>query len=131
MIDVSIIRVRVWRELSWAATFVDNAIVPDLPILDLITMQVYVQLRVVKPTEFIIDRIPDSDPEETDDCMLIAAYPFVSDRMAARLDNNPMGPVPRKPVNTIFKRTGKKIRAVMFDSGSPSQDVSRKVHIPH
>ncbi len=32
MIDVSIIRVRVrvWKEVSWAANFVDNAIVPDL-----------------------------------------------------------------------------------------------------
>ena len=62
MIDVSIIRVRVWKELSWAANFVDNAIVPDLPLLELITMQVYVQPRVVKPKEYIIDRIPDSDP---------------------------------------------------------------------
>ena len=53
-------------------------------------MQVYVQPRVVKPTEYIIDRIPDSDPEETDECMPIAAYPFVSDRNAARLDNNTM-----------------------------------------
>ena len=43
MIDVSIIRVRVWKEVSWAANFVDNAIVPDLPLLELITMQVYVQ----------------------------------------------------------------------------------------
>ena len=43
MIDVSIIRVRVWKELSWAANFVDNAIVPDLPLLELITIQVYVQ----------------------------------------------------------------------------------------
>ena len=31
MVDVSIIRVRVWKDLSWAANFVDNAIVPDLP----------------------------------------------------------------------------------------------------
>ena len=62
MVDVSIIRVRVWKELSWAANFVDNAIVPDLPLLELITMQVYVQPRVVKATEYIIDRIPDSDP---------------------------------------------------------------------
>ena len=85
MIDVSIIRVRVWKELNWAANFVDNAIVPDLPLLELITMQVYVQPRVVKPTEYIVDRIPDSDPEETDECIPIAAYPFVSDRNAARL----------------------------------------------
>ena len=63
MVDVSIIRVRVREELSWAANFV------DLPLLDLITMQVYVQPRVVKATEYIIDRIPDSDPEETDECM--------------------------------------------------------------
>ena len=27
MVDVAIIRVRVWKELSWAANFVDNAIV--------------------------------------------------------------------------------------------------------
>ena len=131
MIDVSIIRVRVWKELSWAANFVDNAIVSDLPLLELITMQVYVQPRVVKPTEYIIDRIPDSDPEETDDCMPIAAYPFVSNRNAARLDNNPMSPVPREAVNTIVERTGKKLRVVIFDGGSPSPDVSRTVHIPH
>ena len=43
MVDVSIIRARIWKELSWAANFVDNAIVPDLPLLELITMQVYVQ----------------------------------------------------------------------------------------
>ena len=40
MVDVSIIRARVWEELSWAANFVDNTIVPDLPLLELITMQV-------------------------------------------------------------------------------------------
>ena len=57
MVDVSIIRVRVWKELSWAANFVDDAIVPDLLLLELITMQVYVQPRVVKPTEYIVDRI--------------------------------------------------------------------------
>ena len=131
MIDVSFIRVCVWKELSWAANFVDNAIVPDLPLLELITMQVYVQPQVVKPTEYIIDRIPDSDPEETDECMPIAAYPFVSDKNAARLDNNPMTPMPREPVDTIVERTGKKLRAVIFDGGSPSPDVSRTVHIPH
>ena len=109
----------------------DNAIVPDLPLLELITMQVYVQPRVVKPTEYIVDSIPDSDPEETDDCMPIAAYPFVSDRNAARLDRNPMSPVPREPVTTIVERTGKKLCAVIFDGGSPSPDVSRTVHIPH
>ena len=130
-IDVSIIRVRVWKELSWAANFVDNAIVPDLPLLELITMQVYVQPRVVKPTEYIVDRIPDSDPEETDECIPIAAYPFVSDRKAARLDKNPMSPVPREPVTTVVERTGKKLRAVIFDDGSPSPDVSRTLHIPH
>ena len=128
MVDVSIIRVRVWKEVSWAANFVDNAIVPDLPLLELITMQVYVQSRVVKPTEYIIDRIPNSDPEETDDCMPIAAYLFVSDRNAARLDHNPMSPVPREPVTTSVERTGKKLRA---EGGSPSPDVSRTVHIPH
>ena len=109
----------------------DNAIVPDLPLLELITMQVYVQPRVVKPTEYIINRIPDSDLEETDDCMPIAAYPFVSEGNAARLDNNPMSPAPREPVDTIVERTGKKLRAVIFDGGSPSPDVSRTVHIPH
>ena len=129
-IDVSIIRVCVWKELSWDANFVDNAIVPDLPLLELITMQVYVQPRVVKPTEYIISRIMDSDPEETDECIPIAAYPFVSDKNAARLDNNPMSPVPREPVTTIVNRTGKKLRAVIFDGGSPSPDISRTVHIP-
>ena len=109
----------------------DNAIVPDLPPLELITMQVYVQPRVVKPTEYIIDRILDSALEETDECMPIAAYPFVSDRNAARLDNNLMSSVPREPVNTIIERTGKKLRAVIFDGGSSSPDVSRTVHISH
>ena len=131
MIDVSIIRVRVWKELSWAANFVDNDIVLDLPLSELITMQVYVQPQVVKPTEYIVDRIPDSDPEETDECIPIAAYSFISDRNAARLDNNPMLPVPHEPVNTIVERTGKKLRAVIFDGGSPSPDVSRIVHIYH
>ena len=42
-----------------------------------------------------------------------------------------MSPVPRDPVNTIVERTGKKLRAVIFDGGSPSPDVSRTVHIPH
>ena len=94
-------------------------------------MQVYVQPRVVKPTEYIIDHIPDYDPEETDECMPIAAYPFISDRNAARLDNNPMSPVPREPVNTIVERTGKKLRAMIFDVGSPSPDVSRTIDINH
>ena len=131
MVDVSIIRVRVWKELSWAANFVDNTIVPDLSLLELITMQVYVQPRVVKATEYILDRIPESDPEETHECMPIAAYPFVSDKNAARLDINPMSPVPREAVDTIVERTGKKLRAVLFDGGSPSPDVSRTVHIDH
>ena len=131
MIDVSIIRVRVWKELSWAANFVDNTVVPDLLLLELITMQVYVQPRVVKATEYILDRIPESDPEETDECMPIAAYPFVSDMNAARLDTNPMSPVPREPVDTIVECTGKKLRAVLFDGGSPSPDVARTVHIDH
>ena len=77
MIDVSIIRGRVWKEVSWAPNFVDNANVPDIPLLELITMQVYVQPRVVKPTEYIVSRITDSDPDETDDCIPIAVYPFV------------------------------------------------------
>ena len=94
-------------------------------------MQVYVQPRVVKPTEYSIDRIPESDPDDTDDCMPIAAYPSVSNRNAARLDHNPMSPVPRDPVTTIVERTGKKLRAVIFDGGSPSPDVSRTIHIPH
>ena len=69
-------------------------------------------------------------PEETDDCMPIAAYPFVSERNT-RLDNNPMSLVPREPVDTTVERTGKKLRAVIFDGGSPSPDVSRTVHVPH
>ena len=88
-------------------------------------------LEFVKLTEYTIDRILDSDPEKTDECMPIAAYPFVSDRNAVRLDNNPMSPVPREPVNTIVERTGKKLRAVIFDGGSPSPDISHSVHIPH
>ena len=94
-------------------------------------MQVYVRPRVVKPMEYIVDRILDSDPEETDECMPIAAYLFVSDRNAARLNNNPMSPVPCEAVTTIVERTGKKLRAVIFDGGSPSPDVSRTVHIHH
>ena len=42
-----------------------------------------------------------------------------------------MSPVPREPVDTIVERTGKKIRAVLFDGGSPSPDISRTVHINH
>ena len=42
-----------------------------------------------------------------------------------------MSPVPRERVNTIVERTGKKLRAVIFDGGSPSPDVSRTVHIAH
>ena len=61
-VDVSIIGVRVWRDLQWASNFVDNLIVADLPLLELITMQVYVQPRVVRITEYISDRIPQSDP---------------------------------------------------------------------
>ena len=89
-------------------------------------MQVYVQPRVVKATEYILGRIPESDPEETDECMPIAAYPFVS-----ALDTNPMSPVPRESVDTIVERTGKKLRVVLFDGGSPSLTVSRTVHIDH
>ena len=131
MVDVSIIRARVWKELSWAANFVDNTIVPDLLLLELITMQVCVQSRVVLATEYILDRIPESDPEETDKCMPIAAYPLVSDKNVARLDTNPVSPVPREPADTIVERTGKKLRAVIFDGGLPSPDVSRTVHIDH
>ena len=40
-----------------------------------------------------------------------------------------MSPVPPEPVNTIVERTGKKLRAVIFDGGSPSPDVSRAVLI--
>ena len=87
-------------------------------------MQVYVQPRVVKPTEYIVDRLPDSDPEETDDCMPIAAYPFVSDRNAARLDNNPMSPVPHEPVTTIVERNGKRLRAIMEEAIEVSEAVS-------
>ena len=42
-----------------------------------------------------------------------------------------MSPVPREPVITIVERTGKKLRAVLFDGGSPSLDVSCIIHIPH
>ena len=63
--------------------------------------------------------------------MPIAAYPFVSDKNAARLDTNLMSPMPREPVDTIVERTGKKLRAGQFDGGSLSPDVSRTVHIDH
>ena len=63
--------------------------------------------------------------------MFIAAYPFVRNKNAARLDTNPVSPVPREPADTIVERTGKKLRAVLFDGGSPSPDVSRTVHIDH
>ena len=36
MVDVSIIRVRVWKELSWAANFVDNTIAPNLTQLEVV-----------------------------------------------------------------------------------------------
>ena len=42
-----------------------------------------------------------------------------------------MSPVPRKPVDTIVEHTGKKLRAVLFDGGLPSPDVSRTVYIDH
>ena len=61
-----------------------------------------------------ISRITDSVPEETDECIPTAAYPFVSDRNAARLDNNPMSPVTREPVNTIVERTA--------DDNAPAYD---------
>ena len=131
MVDVSIILARVWKELSWAVNFVDNTIVLDLPLLELITMQVYVQPRVVRATEYILDRIPEFDLQESDECRPVATYPFVSDKNAARLDTNLMSPVPREPVDTIVERTGKKLRAVLFDGESPSPDVSRTVHIAH
>ena len=63
--------------------------------------------------------------------MPIAAYPFVSDKNAARLDTNPMINLPREPADTIVERTDKKLRALIFDVGSPSPDVSRTVHIAH
>ena len=63
--------------------------------------------------------------------MPIAAYPLVSDKNAARLDHNPMNHVPRESVDTIVERTGKKLRAVLFDGDSPSPDVSRTVHVNH
>ena len=72
-----------------------------------------------------------TDPEESDDCRPIAPYPYVSDASAARLDNNPMSPVPRDPADTIVERTGKQLRAVLFDGGSPSSYISRTVHIAH
>ena len=43
-VDFSVIRNRVWRDLQWASNFVDN----DFSLLELITMQVYVQPRVVR-----------------------------------------------------------------------------------
>ena len=117
------------KNLAGLLISLDNAIVPDLTLLELITMKVHVQPQVLTATEYIIDRIPKFDPEETDECMPIAAYPFVSDKNAAKLDTNPMSPVPREPVDTIVERTGKKLRAALFDGGSPSPDVSRTVHI--
>ena len=53
MVDVYIIRVRVWKELSWAANFVDNAIVSDLPLLELITMQVYASLSLSRLNNYL------------------------------------------------------------------------------
>ena len=74
----------------------DNTVVPDLPLLELIIMQVYVQPRVARATEYILDRIPEFDTQGSDECMPIATYPFVSDKNAARLDIDPMSPVPSK-----------------------------------
>ena len=94
-------------------------------------MQVYVQLRVVWTPEYFLDRIPDSDPlykiaydYDSDVYKAIPPYPYDSDVNAARLDFNPMNPVPRHPEDTIVDRTGKQLRAVLFNGGSPSPDVS-------
>ena len=58
MIDVSIIRVRVWKEISWAANFVDNAIVPDLPLLELLPCKYMYNLELSSPrnTSYIASR---------------------------------------------------------------------------
>ena len=109
----------------------DNTIVLDLPLLELITMQVYVQPRVVRTTEYILDRIHDFDPKDTDVYRDIMPYPYVCDVNAARLDTYPMGPVPRDPEDNILERTGKQLRAVLFDGGSPIPDDSLTRHIPH
>ena len=100
----------------------DNLIVADLPLLELTTMQVYVQPRVVRTTEYFLDRIPESELTDTDIHIIM---------LIARLDVNPMSPVPLHPDDTIVERTGKQLGAVSFNGGSPSPDVFRTRHIPH
>ena len=126
-VDFSVIRNRVWRDLQWASNFVDN----DFSLLELITMQVYVQPRVVRTPAYFLDRIPDSDPHDSDVSNEIQPYPYVSDVNAARLEIKTMSPVPRRPEDTIVARSGKQLRPVLFDGGSPSPNVSRAVHIAH
>ena len=85
-------------------------------------MQVYVQPRVVRTTEYFLDRIPESELTDTDIHIIM---------LIARLDVNPMSPVPLHPDDTIVERTGKQLRAVLFDGGSPIPDDSLTRHIPH
>ena len=130
-VDISTIRIRVWRELQWAFNFVHNSIVEDLPLLELITMQVYVQPRVIRTPAYVRTSIPSYDPHDSDISTAIPPYPYASNANAARLDDNPMNPVLRYPEETVVARTGKQLRAVLFHSGSPSRDISRTVRIPH
>ena len=126
-VDVSVIRTRVWTQLPWTSNF----IVDDLPLLELITMQLYVQPRVIRTPAFVRTSIPDYVPHDSEISTTIPSYPFVSIANAARLDIKPMSLVPRHPEETIVARTGKQLRAVLFNGGSPSRDVSRTVHIAY
>ena len=47
-VDVSIIRARVWIKLLWSFNFVGNFISDNPPLLELITMQMYVQPRLIR-----------------------------------------------------------------------------------
>ena len=94
-------------------------------------MQVYVQPRVIRTPAYVRDSIPDYVPHDSDVSTAIPPYPYVSTANAARLDVNPVSPVPHHSEKTIVARTGKQLRAVLFDGGSPSPDISRTVYIPH
>ena len=129
--DLSVIRNRVWTQLQWASNLVHNSVVDDLPLLELITMQVYIEPRVIRTPAFVRTPITDYVPHDSDSSIPFQPYSFVCTASAARLDINPMSPVPHHPEETIVARTGKQLRAVIFDGGSPSPDVFRTVHIAH
>ena len=67
--DVSVIRTRDRTKLHWASNFVDNSAVDNLPLLELIVMQVYVQSRVICTSACVRTFIPDYVPHDSDICL--------------------------------------------------------------